>query len=61
MFFILVIALVMDPLCKMQYIESIFTKYEDGDGDFQNGAILEPIRSLYADYVNRGVDCGNLN
>ncbi|CAI9766885.1 unnamed protein product [Fraxinus pennsylvanica] len=58
-FLVLAIASVMDPRCKMQYMEYISTKFEDIDGIFESGAVLEAIQSIYADYVIRGTKTDN--
>ncbi|CAA2990914.1 zinc finger BED domain-containing RICESLEEPER 1-like [Olea europaea subsp. europaea] len=58
-FLVLAIASVMDPRCKMQYIEYISRKFEDIDGIFPSGAVLEAVRTIYADYVSHGIEMDN--
>ncbi|WOG83468.1 hypothetical protein DCAR_0102643 [Daucus carota subsp. sativus] len=50
MFLLLAIATVMDPRCKMKYIEFSFLKYDDNSGNSKVTTILEAIRGIYDDY-----------
>ncbi|GFZ11594.1 hypothetical protein Acr_22g0009920 [Actinidia rufa] len=52
MFLVLAIASVMDPRCKMTYIEYISSKSEISDGNSQSTLVLDAVRSLFGDYVN---------
>ena len=52
MFLVLAIASVMDPRCKMTYIEYIYSKSEISDGNSQSTLVLDAMRSLFGDYVN---------
>ncbi|XP_022897195.1 zinc finger BED domain-containing protein RICESLEEPER 1-like [Olea europaea var. sylvestris] len=58
-FLVLAIASVMDPRCKMQYMEYISTKFGDRDGILESGAVLEAIKSIYADYASHGTKVDN--
>ncbi|WOG83469.1 hypothetical protein DCAR_0102644 [Daucus carota subsp. sativus] len=50
MFLVLAIATVLDPRCKMKYIEFSSLKYEDNSGNTQVISVLEAIRGIYDDY-----------
>ncbi|CAH9111793.1 unnamed protein product [Cuscuta epithymum] len=46
-YLVLAIASVMDPRCKMQFIEDVSAKLEGIDGLPQASAVLETVRSIY--------------
>ncbi|KAK1385529.1 hypothetical protein POM88_023264 [Heracleum sosnowskyi] len=50
MFLVLAIATVLDPRCKMKYIEFSSLKYEDNSRNTQVTSVLEAIREIYDDY-----------
>lgn len=51
-FLVMAVAAVMDPRCKMVYIEYLCSKTEGANGKSQHSAVLETVRSLYDDYIN---------
>uniref|UniRef100_A0A5B7BMW0 Putative zinc finger BED domain-containing protein RICESLEEPER 2-like n=1 Tax=Davidia involucrata TaxID=16924 RepID=A0A5B7BMW0_DAVIN len=51
MFLVLSIATVMDPRCKMKFIEFSLSRCEGSDHDSEVTIVLEAIRRLYNDYV----------
>ncbi|WOG83470.1 hypothetical protein DCAR_0102645 [Daucus carota subsp. sativus] len=50
MFLVLAIATVLDPRCKMKYIEFSYLKYEGNLGNMQVTSVLEAIRGIYDGY-----------
>lgn len=50
MLLVLAIATVLDPHCKMKYIEFSALKYEDNLGNTQVTSVLEAIQGIYDDY-----------
>ncbi|CAL5415237.1 unnamed protein product [Camellia sinensis] len=56
MFLVLAIASVMDPRCKMRYIEYLSSKCERSDGNSQSTLVLDAICGLYGDYVNNDLE-----
>ncbi|KAL7178371.1 hypothetical protein ACSBR2_031510 [Camellia fascicularis] len=56
MFLVLAIASVMDPRCKMRYIEYLPSKCERSDGNSQSTLVFYAICRLYGDYVNNDLE-----
>ncbi|KAL7163352.1 hypothetical protein ACSBR2_039450 [Camellia fascicularis] len=56
MFLVLAIASVMDPRCKMRYIEYLSSKGERSDGNSQSTLVLDAICGLHGDYVNNDLE-----
>ncbi|GFZ21648.1 hypothetical protein Acr_29g0008100 [Actinidia rufa] len=54
-FLLLAVATVMDPRCKMKYIEFSSKKYEGGAGNSQATSVMEAVQSLFADYASRNL------
>ncbi|KAK1385528.1 hypothetical protein POM88_023263 [Heracleum sosnowskyi] len=50
MFLVLAIATVMDPRCKMKYIEFSSMKYGDKSGNSQVTTVVEAIQGIFDDY-----------
>ncbi|KAM7488010.1 hypothetical protein LguiB_025494 [Lonicera macranthoides] len=61
MFLVLAVATVMDPRCKMRYIEFSSLKYEGSDANSKINLVLGAINSLYDDYVAFNLEPGNLS
>lgn len=56
MFLVLAVATVMDPQCKMTYIEFLFSKIDSSDDNSKVSTVLEAICSLYNDYPAPSLD-----
>ncbi|KAK1364294.1 hypothetical protein POM88_039855 [Heracleum sosnowskyi] len=56
MYLVLAIATVMDPRCKMKYVEFSSLKYEDNSVNQQFTAILEAIQGIYDDYKRHSLE-----
>ncbi|KAL8100472.1 zinc finger BED domain-containing protein RICESLEEPER 1-like [Apium graveolens] len=59
MLLVLAIATVMDPRCKMKYIEFSSMKYEDKSGNSQVKAVLEATQGIYDDYKMHSIEAQN--
>ncbi|KAL7252282.1 hypothetical protein ACSBR1_014015 [Camellia fascicularis] len=59
MFLVLAVTTVMDPRCKMKYIEFASMKYEGSAGNSQAATVLEAIQSLFDDYAAHNLEAEN--
>ncbi|KAK1385537.1 zinc finger BED domain-containing protein RICESLEEPER 1-like [Heracleum sosnowskyi] len=59
MFLVLAISTVMDPRCKMKYIEFSSLKNDDNSGNSKVTAVLEAIRGIYDDYRMQSLEALN--
>ncbi|VFQ88900.1 unnamed protein product [Cuscuta campestris] len=57
----LAITSMMDPRCKMQYVDEVLTKFETTDGILQRTALLEAVRRVYSDYSSDGTTPNDLD
>ncbi|VFQ89634.1 unnamed protein product [Cuscuta campestris] len=57
----LAITSMMDPRCKMQYVDEVSTKFETTDGILQHTALLEAVRRVYSDYSSDGTTPNDLD
>ncbi|KAK1385536.1 putative zinc finger BED domain-containing protein RICESLEEPER 1-like [Heracleum sosnowskyi] len=59
MFLVLAIATVLDPRCKLKYIEFTSMKYDDNSGNSKVTAVLEAIQGIYDDYRMHSLEALN--
>ncbi|CAL5393548.1 unnamed protein product [Camellia sinensis] len=59
MFLVLAVTTVMDPRCKMKYIEFASMKYEGSASNSQAATVLEAIQSLFDDYAAYNLEAEN--